>query len=262
MWRLLQVKINNNFKNIFSVWTIAILLTPLMIYCTPDIANSVSSRWQYKRYKVPTVGVPNRTDTQGSRGDCPVITPITPQVLNPQNQYYSFSTTVSEYPTLFFHIGEHKQPLRSFPVKFVLKDDQNKTLYQKNFQLIANRRIIDINLPAYTNLKPLTINQNYQWSLTIDCSENNPVIEDENSETIESHSTGLITRVSLPPEFAAMTFSPENLPSVYANFEIWQDALMSASQLRRLQPQNSQGINEWNKLFSLIGLEKLANDQF
>ncbi len=134
LWGITQVK-NKNVLNIFRILSLTTLLTVNLI---PTIAYGNTNRWQYKRYRVPDVGAPKRTETQGSRGDCPIITPIMPQISNPQSRKYSFGTTISEYPTLFFHIGKHSQRSLSFPAKFLLKDEQNNTLYRQDFQLPAD----------------------------------------------------------------------------------------------------------------------------
>ena len=220
------------------------------------IAKGIPSRWAAKRYKVPAVGIPLRREAAATRGGCPVdrLTALMPPD--------GMAATTTAYPTLFFSVPTLLAS-NSLPAEFTLKDG-NQIVYQTKFQLVGNRRTIPISLPSTGQLAPLKIDRDYQWSLIVQCS-NEP-----DSDRIVT--TGIIRRVVPDAALAAklQAFSqatpaptnPPQLPEIYAEAEIWQDALMELANLRRLQPKNSQVMAQWQSLLKSADLGAVANDSF
>ncbi len=52
---------------------------------------------------------------------------------------------------------------------------------------------------------------------------------------------------------------PLTLPTIYAAEGIWYDSLASIVQLRRLNSNNSQLINDWQELFNSANSEEREN---
>jgi hypothetical protein len=50
------------------------------------------------------------------------------------------------------------------------------------------------------------------------------------------------------------------LTQIYAEAELWQDALMQVVELRRLDPKNPQVIDQWKDLLHSVDLEAIAKD--
>lgn len=217
------------------------------------IAKGIPTRWAAKRYKVPAVGIPLRREAAATRGNCPAETLI---ALTPPQ---SIATTTTAYPTLFFRVPAISG--NSLPFKFELKDG-NKTIYQTTLQVTGNRRIVAISLPSTAKLAPLTIDRDYRWLSKLQCSN------DEESANLVT--TGIIRRIAPDAALSAKikavsqadsaSAQPPQLPEIYAEAEIWQDALMELVSLRRLQPQNPQVLAQWRRLLKSADLDAVAND--
>ena len=231
-------------------WGLAIGLVATSILPSMAIAKGIPARWAAKRYKVPAVGIPLRREAAATRGDCPADPSI---ALTPPD---GLATTTTAYPTLFFRVPASS----TLPATFTLKDG-TKTVYQTKLQLAGDRRTIGISLPS-TGLTPLTIDRDYRWSFTIQCS-NDP--EGANLVT-----TGIIRRIVPDAAVTAklQTFArsestpsqPPLVPEIYAEAEIWQDALMELVSLRRRQPQNPQVLAQWRSLLKSVALDAVVND--
>jgi Domain of Unknown Function (DUF928) len=215
------------------------------------ISKGIPARWAAKRYKVPAVGSPLRRESAATRGDCPVDPAI---ALTPLD---GIATTTTAYPTLFFRVPASSD----LPVEFTLQDGK-KTVYQTKFPLTGARRTISITLPS-ADLAPLTIDRDYRWRLLIRCS-NDP----NNADHLVT--SGIVRRVvpdaavtaklqTLARSEAALSQSLR-VPEIYAEAEIWQDALMELVRLRRLQPQNPQVLGQWRRLLKSADLDAVVND--
>jgi hypothetical protein len=233
--------------------SIAIVLS-FTTFMPMAIANGIPQRWAAKKYKVPNVGKPLRREAAATRGNCPIDAPI---ALAPIE---GLTATTNPYPTLFFSVPTLPAN-SSLPVRFTLLDG-NKTVYQTKFPLAGTRRTIGVILPAATELPPLEIDRDYRWSFSIQCGK---------TSTSANHTIGgTIRRVApdatLKDKLLALA-PPSPEPSVllqrmqiYAEAELWQDALMQIVELRRLDPQNPQVIDQWKDLLHSVDLEAIAKD--
>jgi Domain of Unknown Function (DUF928) len=243
------------FKSAHWGLSIAVVSSFLTSILPPvAIAQSIPTRWAAKRYKVPTVGSPLRREAAATRGNCPADPFL---AIAPKD---AITVTKTAYPTLFFSVPTVPKG-DSLPLEFKLKDG-TKTVYQTKLQLTGNRQIVSISLPSTSKLAPLTIDRDYDWSAIIRCSND--------SESANLIVTGMIRRITPDAELTAKlkAFSQvepsqrqlQQLPSIYAEAEIWQDALMELVNLRRLQPKNPQVFTQWQSLLKSVDLETIVND--
>jgi Domain of Unknown Function (DUF928) len=216
------------------------------------IAKGIPARWAAKRYKVPTVGSPLRREAAATRGDCPrdpLLALVPPD---------SISTTTQSYPTLFFRV-----PARSpnnAPMEFTLKYGET-IVYQTKLPIVGKRQIVAISLPSTANSAPLTLDRDYQWSATLPCNND--------AESAYFRTTGIIRRVAPDADLSAKlqatsvetqaTNRPQ-VPEIYAEAEIWQDALTILANLHRLQPNNPQVTSQWRSLLESADLAGVVND--
>jgi Domain of Unknown Function (DUF928) len=233
--------------------SIAIVLS-FTTFMPMAIADSIPQRWAAKKYKVPNVGKPLRREAAATRGSCTIDSPV---ALVPID---GLTATTNPYPTLFFSVPTLPAN-SSLPVKFTLLDG-NKTVYQTKFPLTGTRRTIGVILPATTELPPLEIDRDYRWSFSLQCGQ---------TSASASHTIGGMIRRVAPDAtlrdklLALAPASPEpsvllQLAQIYAEAELWQDALMQVVELRRLDPKNPQVIDQWKDLLHSVDLEAIAKD--
>ncbi|AFY96574.1 DUF928 domain-containing protein [Chamaesiphon minutus] len=235
-------------------WGLAIALVASFatnIISTEAIANGIPARWAAKRYKVPSLGSPVRREAAATRGNCVTDLPI---ALTPLE---GIAVTTTAYPTFYLRVPAI--PTNSpVPLEFTLKDG-NKTVYQAKFQLAGKRRIIALSLPATGILPPLEIDRDYRWSSSIQCSN-------DSEEAVNLVTNSIIRRVApdaaLTAKLEAVSASSSTAtkPEIYAEAEIWQDALTELVNLRRLQPTNPQVAAQWQTLLKSADLGTVVND--
>ena len=239
------------FKN--YRWGLAIaLVSSLATSIIPNeaIANGIPARWAAKRYKVPAVGSPVRREAAATRGNCFTDPPI---ALTPPE---GIAVTTAAYPTFYLRVPA--VPANSpVPLEFTLKDG-NKIVYQANLQLSGKRRIIAVSLPSSGIMPPLAIDRDYLWSSSVQCSDD--------PESVNLVTNGIIRRIapdaalSAKLQAASQPTATATKPEIYAEAEIWQDAVMELVNLRRLQPQNPQVMAQWQALLKSADLSTVVND--
>jgi Domain of Unknown Function (DUF928) len=216
------------------------------------IAKGIPARWAAKRYKVPTVGSPLRREAAATRGECPrdpLLALVPPD---------STSVTTQSYPTLFFRVPARSP--NSTPLEFTLKDGET-IVYQTKLPVVGKRQIVAISLPSTAKLPPLTLDRDYQWSATLPCNND--------AESAYFRTTGIIRRIAPDADLSAKlqaasaqdrsTNRPQ-VPEIYAEAEIWQDALTVLANLHRLQPNNLQVTAQWRSLLESGDLAGVVND--
>jgi hypothetical protein len=236
-------------------WGLAIALLASLatnIIPTEAIANGIPARWAAKRYKIPAVGSPVRREAAATRGNCLTDLPI---ALTPPQ---GIAVTTTAYPTFYLRVPTIPAN-SSVPLEFTLKDG-DKTVYQAKFQLSGQRRIVALSLPSTGILPPLEIDRDYRWSSSIQCSN-------DSEESVNLVTNTIIRRVApdatLTAKLKAVSSSSPstaNKTEIYAEAEIWQDALMELVNLRRLQPTNPQVAAQWQTLLKSADLSTVFND--
>lgn len=218
------------------------------------LAQGIPQRWEVKEYQPPAgLGAPSRTAGAGTRSSersCPVVgKPLT--ALLPTSR---FGVTVTPYPAFFVYVPALSPQTPPLPVEFLLEDSNGNEIYKANFQTNGTSGIVTLNLPAQGGLAPLEVGQNYKWSFSIICQGN------ERSRDISVE--GWVKRVALNPALGNQLklASPQKQVELYAEAELWQDALATLVQLRRSYPNDSAIALSWQKLMSAAGLDNLAQE--
>jgi len=233
------------------------LLTGLFtVLQTPQVllAKGIPQRWEAKQYQPPFgIGAPRRTEPGGTRSpgsSCPIAgKPLT--ALVPTNR---FGVTVAAYPTFFVYVPALLPQMSPREVEFVLKDTNDDELYKATFKTSGRPGIVTLNLPTQAGLSPLEVGEDYKWSFSVICQA------DERSKDITVE--GWVRRVELNPTLNTQLkqASLQRQVELYAEAEIWQDALATLVQLRRNNPSDPAVAAEWAKLLSAAGLENLSQE--
>jgi hypothetical protein len=241
------------FAQILSL-TLALVIAIFTVVQTPQslFAQGIPRSWEANQYQPPVnIGKPRRVEGGGTRGSssgCSISgKPLT--ALVPNNR---FGVTVSDYPTFFVYMPTLSPENSSLPVEFLLKDSNENELYKTTFRTGGMSGIVALSLPAHAGLSPLKVGQDYQWSFSLLC------LEDERSQdiTVEGWTRRVELNSSLSTQLAQAP--PKKQVELYAQAEIWHDALATLVQLRRERPNDAMIVADWVKLLSSASLETLA----
>lgn len=245
----------NKFSGLFLL-VLSLLISLVILLQTPQVllANGIPQRWEANQYQPPAgLGTPTRTTGAGTRSpqtSCPVEgKPLT--ALLPSNR---FGVTVAAYPTFFVYVPTLLPQTPPMPVEFLLEDASGNEVYRANFQTNGKAGIMALNLPTRAGLAPLEVGQDYKWSFSMICQS----IERSRDISVE----GVIRRVELNSTLKnqLQQASPQKRVELYAEAEIWQDALATVIQLRREYPNDNAIAQSWSKLMAAAGLDNLAQE--
>lgn len=241
------------FRKLAPIAAIAIGLTVVQ---APQVllASGIPQRWEARQYQPPKgMGRPKRVEAGGTRsirGNCVTADkPLT--ALVPSS---SFGVTAAAYPSFFVYVPARASQASMLPVEFVLADAEGNEVYKATFKTSGNPGIVTVNLPNQAGFLPLQVGQDYKWSFSVICQE-----DDRSGDiTVE----GWTRRIELNPTLKSqlMPASPERQAELYAEAEIWQDALATLVQLRREKPNDLSVTAKWTQLLSAVGLEAMTRE--
>lgn len=211
------------------------------------------------------IGAPTRRSNAGSRGDCQNssqpnlstqtkhLTALAPIYKTNNSDSIVWGLTITEQPHFWFYVPHQLTSNQS--MVFVLKDDQGNYLYKT--KLAANKiipGILSVHLPSDVSLK--TEQNYYSWGLLIYCDLPKP------SSYTMNYVNGLIKRVQLSKleENKRNSLKPAERANLYAQKEIWYDALTELAKLRLAYPQNKHFRDEWISLLQSLDLEDFAKE--
>lgn len=186
-------------------------------------------------------GLPGRRIGGGTRGECSLNTHRL-TALVPEN---NLGLTQSARPKLFFYLPPTST---STLIEFVLQDEKNNVIYEKNFTTSGAKGIISVSTPV------LTSGKNYRWFLSIVC---NPQSR-EHDITVD----GWIKRVVLDIKTVQLLerTTPINQVNFYINKGLWQDAVATLAELMFKQPNDSKLSATWSQLLRSIKLDAIAQE--
>ncbi len=233
---------------------LSLLASLFILIQTPQLllASGIPQRWEAKKYRPPAgIGAPQRVEGGGTRGSDRCLAGKALTALVPSNR---FGATVAAYPTFFVYMPAVSPQNPSLPVEFILEDADENELYKATFQTTGRPGIVTLSLPTGAGLSPLQVGRDYKWSFSIICQPG------ESTENIEVG--GWVRRVELNPTLNTQLkqASLQRQVELYAEAEIWQDALATLVQLRRNNPSDPAVAAEWAKLLSAAGLENLTQE--
>jgi len=167
--------------------------------------------------------------------------------LTPPNK---LGLTLAERPTFFWFVPQSSVKTANF---VILADQDENVFYETTLTLPNKPGIVSFMLP---NTAPkLAVGKTYHWYLTVVCnsqdSSTNPWID------------GWIERTQAEASLSAALAKaqPRKLPSLYAEAGIWHEALATAAQLRRTDPQNLRVRIDWWTLLRSVQLTSIASEQ-
>lgn len=195
----------------------------------------------------PPVGAPGgRRQDAGSRGICPrVEQPLT--ALIPETSGYVRGLTATESPTFWFYVPYALTPETS--VEFVLQDDDQNIIYQTSFTKAGTKPgVVGVQLPP--SAPRLEVGKQYYWYFLVFCGDQ------ETPATVE----GWVERVALNPQLKRKLegATPQESIALYADHDIWYEAVTALAKLRQEHPQDAALRAKWNELLKSVDLEALA----
>lgn len=233
--------------------------TPSKFHLVADVpvsSNGNKRRWKFSNwdsFKPATSGsgVAGNRQAGAIRGGCfkgqQTLTALVPAS--------GLGATFDEYPTLSWYMPETS----ALALELVLLDSNAQEIYSTRHTLAKSSEdsvsppgIMSLTLPAFANLSPLAINQEYQWQLSLICG-----FQDSSADvTVE----GLIRRVPLDPILARRLqwASPQERMDIYSQQVVWYDALKTMLTLKRDRPRDNDLKVAWEELLESVGLQKIA----
>ncbi|NEO99258.1 MAG: DUF928 domain-containing protein [Symploca sp. SIO2E9] len=243
-----------------SFRTLSLKLTLLTVVCTlaqiPQVltAQGIPTLWEAKEYLPPSgIGAPDHRTGAGTRTprqSCRVTgKPLT--ALLPSN---NFGVTENTHPQFFVYVPAVSLENESIPVEFLLESQDGEDIYQTRFNSNGTAGILAISLPNHEGVSPLKVNSNYKWSFSVIC--------DPDERSMDIAVEGWVRRVKLNSmlNHQLRQLSLSKRVELYAEAEIWHDALASLAQLRLENPDNLEVAAEWSKLLSAVGLEEFSQE--
>ncbi|NJP10042.1 MAG: DUF928 domain-containing protein [Leptolyngbyaceae cyanobacterium RU_5_1] len=202
-------------------------------------------------FKPPKRGIPGRREGAGTRGPAcvqgsSVLTALVPQT--------NLGLTTAEYPRFFWYVPKTRAKLLKFSLyQGNEQDPEQELVYETTMNITGEPGVASLALPNDEKVAPLTLGQDYYWSVTLVCSADDPI----NNMQV----SGWVQRVAVPPglENQLATAKPSDRVSLYANNGLWFDTVTTLATLRCEQPKNSTLVSSWVALLKSVKLDKIAD---
>lgn len=243
------------------------------------LGEKLPNQWEFSPPSAPTNPVPTNREgaaTRGGQQEClqgsESLTALVPAS--------GVGETAAEYPTFSWYMPQTS----ASAMEFVLRDAKGNDIYKSHYALasfaaypgssaalsrigrinstsptprvdrVSASRIMSLTLPAFANLSPLEIGQEYSWSLALIC--------DPNERAKDIIVGGAIKRVTSNPSLSGriQQATPEERVALYADARLWYETLSSLVELRRDRPNNNDLTQAWNKLLTSVGLDAISKE--
>lgn len=230
-------------------------ITPEPSLTHQSLRDQLPSDWSFT--PPGGIGHPDNTEAGGTRGESSCVSPDQSLILltPPTNITY----TTSAYPSFTWYVPSNS----ASSLKFTLYDENYQAIYTVESNLDPSSpqsktgQIMSFSLPEYMGLQPLEINQQYTWEISLICDKIYR-LEDIKAESI-------IQRVplssTLENELQGASLAEQVV--LYANadpYPLWTDTLNSLMLLRRLEPNNQEVEEAWQKLLISAHLDELISN--
>lgn len=159
--------------------------------------------------------------------------------------------TIADHPTLWFYVPY--SPDSGLEAQFTLFDEEENDVYQTRFPLKEKPGIIGLKLPE--TLPPLQAGKRYKWVFSVICSPNN--------RSADISVNGDIERISLDSTLQVQLeemSDPKAQSALYAENELWPEALTTLAQARRRNLQDSTLQVDWSNLLKSMNLNDIASE--
>lgn len=232
----LAVSISLGFIGSLGVWTSAQAHIQ-----NRGIDQQMSHSWQAKRpFDPPSRGAPATTTGGASRSNCVEgAVPLT--AVMPANR---MAVTASASPTLFFYVPETV----ASEAELVVKDENENDIGRMTVKLPNEPGIVAIALSESETFPQLEVGQQYQWYFAMIC---NP-----SDRLANVFIDGWIERRDPSPSLMndLKTAEPQAAIELYLNADLWQDAVATLGELRRVNPNDATLAAQWQELLSAAGV--------
>ena len=228
----------SNFR-FLSVLSISLALLTLLTEI--GFTQTIPETWRLGTYQPPeSLGSPDVRDTGGTRG----ITKL--QAITPQEQ---FGVTTLAYPTFFIYVG-NIDPSANYHAGFILENNSTlEEIFKVEFTIKASQEIISISLPQQAGIRALELDQNYRWSFSLEHPQNfNDYQRTEGFIKRVLPSTGLMSQLETNTDSYTQA-------KIYAEQEIWYDAVTLLAQAYREEQQDINVVVDWQRLLQSAGLD-------
>jgi hypothetical protein len=204
----------------------------------------------------------------GSRGSClastkrltaliPVLQSTPNQSRHPALERIAPGSIVglstASHPTFWVYLPYSLPP--EGKIEFVLKDDQDKIIYETNLSKSgAAPGVVGFQLPE--TVPALKENGRYKWFVSVYCNTDDGL--DDPAGAI--YVSGWVERVALDPSLKRQLAqaTPDQKSRLYAQADIWYEAVTELAELRRQNPNDATLKAQWDELLQSIGLEGIA----
>lgn len=254
-----RFKRSSRFRVLAIALTVALMLgfaanlpARVQAQLQPDsLSSKLPNQWEFTAPRGPGNPIPlNRQGGATRTNDCIEIGHSL-MALVPE----SVGTTAAEYPTIYWYMPKTS----ASTVEFALRDENQQTVYSTKFALaksdkgmvLDTPRIMSLTLPAFSNLSPLKIGQEYQWSLVLTC---NPL------DFVKPFVEGRIKRVEADPnlERRISQATPQERVALYAEARLWYETVATLVELQRDRPNSQELKDAINKLLTSVELNTIA----
>lgn len=226
---------------------------------TSRLSDQIPGQWGFRAPRGPGAPAPVNTLSGGTRGNGCKPGEKPPVSLVPftsvNGAMLKKGTTIAEYPTFFWHMPETS----ASAAEFVISDTKGDDVYRAQYALAQSGQaglgtpgIMSITLPAYANLSPLNVGEEYYWTLALIC---NPL-----DRSGDVRAEGWIERVQPDPSLVnrLQQATPQERVGLYANAQLWHETLTTLNELRRDSPNSTDFAAAWDKLLTAAGLDLIA----
>lgn len=241
------------------------------------LGEKLPNQWEFSPPSAPTDSVPTNREGAATRGGECLQGSKSLTALVPAS---GIGETAAEYPTFSWYMPQTS----ASAMEFVLRDAKGNDIYRSHYALanfaaypgdsaalsslgtvnsasptlgvdrVSASRIMSLTLPAFANLSPLEIGQEYSWTLALIC--------DPNERSKDIIASGAIKRVTPNPTLSRriQQATPEDRVALYADARLWYETLSSLVELRRDRPDNNDLTQAWNKLLTSVGLDAISKE--
>ena len=213
------------------------------------LAEGIPQTWESNEYQPPAfIGTPEGTVGGATRGGSRKETTSLIS-LTPNNR---FGVTTAAYPTFLVYLPALDQDSFHY-AEFTLLDESGEEIYKVEFQTKISDSIMQVAMPTQLGLAPLEVGKNYRWSFNI--------YEDSYRWNRNSKTQGWISRVELEEQLAQRleNSSPAVQASLYAENEIWYDAVATLAELYKENPNDPLVASDWKQLLIAVGLNQIVS---
>lgn len=226
----------------------------------PQLGNGqtlLAQRRSRLRFRVPRVRPSGNLESGAARGKCnsdnqPInLTPLLPLTRSDGKVQVYPASTVSDHPKLFVHIPQltAQEAQANF---LVLNQTGSEIIYEETFAVSGTPGVVEFSIPA--NTAALEVGKTYKWSVEVVCDPN----DSDSSGNLAVN--GVIQRVEASANLVDIEkVAQSDRPLVYAQADIWYDAVATLAELRQKQPNNSTFVEDWSDLLKSVNLDPIAD---